>query len=413
MLLLRQYLRRDLQRLVENGVRLQVIGRRDRLPDGLAQEIATAEAASALGTRLALNVAIDYSARDAIANAAAGWLGDDSPSRAAFGRLLAWQGHGTGRDVDLLIRTGGEKRLSDFLLWECAYAELCFVDTCWPDFGAEHLRAAVADFRTPRAPLRRPARASRRNDSAFTAGEERIMSDTTTSDPTRRRQARSVRPPETPRRTACRARPISLRSRSTRSLLIAGLAIATVLPNLFISNLIEERETRQDGVRQEFTRNWGPEQNLYSPTLVIPYQAGERPRQYVKIAPARLDLAATLNPQERKRGLFHATVYDAKAGHAAARSWCRPRRACAISSPTRTGASSGTKPRSHSARPTSLTGLRATDNIVVDDAEQQWVPCLEALRQEPACRGAALVLANAPLTPALDRQHARRVQIDA
>jgi undecaprenyl diphosphate synthase len=148
MRLLRRYLRRDLRRLVDAGVRLRVIGRRDRLPEGLAAEIATAEAASALGTRLALNVAIDYSARDAIANAAATWLGDDAPERAAFARLLAWQGHGTGRDVDLLIRTGGEKRLSDFLLWECAYAELLFTDTMWPDFGAEHLHAAIQDFRT-------------------------------------------------------------------------------------------------------------------------------------------------------------------------------------------------------------------------------------------------------------------------
>jgi undecaprenyl diphosphate synthase len=148
MLLLRQYLRRDARRLVENGVRLKMIGRRDRLPADLVGEIAQAEAASALGTRLALNVAVDYSARDAIANAAATWLGDDSPGRAAFGRVLAWQGHGTGRDVDLMIRTGGEKRLSDFLLWECAYAELLFADTMWPDFGAEHLRAAIADFRT-------------------------------------------------------------------------------------------------------------------------------------------------------------------------------------------------------------------------------------------------------------------------
>jgi undecaprenyl diphosphate synthase len=148
MLLLRRYLRRDVRRLVENGVRLRVIGRRDRLPEGLGDEIATAEAATALGTRLALHVAIDYSARDAIANAAAVWLGDDSPARDIFSRLLAHHGHGTGRDVDLLIRTGGEKRLSDFLLWECAYAELLFTDTMWPDFGAEHLRLALADFRT-------------------------------------------------------------------------------------------------------------------------------------------------------------------------------------------------------------------------------------------------------------------------
>jgi undecaprenyl diphosphate synthase len=148
MLLLRQYLRRDLQRLVENGVRLKVIGRRDRLPEGLADEIATAETATARNFHLDLNVAIDYSARDAIANAAAVWLGDDSPERGVFTRLLARLGHGSGRDVDLLIRTGGEKRLSDFLLWECAYAELAFTDTMWPDFDAAQLRAAIADFRT-------------------------------------------------------------------------------------------------------------------------------------------------------------------------------------------------------------------------------------------------------------------------
>jgi undecaprenyl diphosphate synthase len=148
MLLLRQYLRRDVRRLADNGVRLRVIGRRDRLPDGLAGEIAAAEAACARGTRLMFNVALDYSARDAIANAAATWLGDDSPGRAAFGNLLAFQGHGTGRDVDLMIRTGGEKRLSDFLLWECAYAELLFTDTMWPDFGREHLRVALSEFRT-------------------------------------------------------------------------------------------------------------------------------------------------------------------------------------------------------------------------------------------------------------------------
>jgi undecaprenyl diphosphate synthase len=89
MILLRKYLRRDVHRLVENGVRLRVIGRRDRLPSGLADEIASAEAATALGARLVLNVAIDYSARDAIANAAASWLGDDSPQRATFTRMLA------------------------------------------------------------------------------------------------------------------------------------------------------------------------------------------------------------------------------------------------------------------------------------------------------------------------------------
>jgi undecaprenyl diphosphate synthase len=155
--LLRHYLRADLRELVENGVRLSVIGRRDRLPEGLSQEIAKVEQASAHGQRLDLRIAIDYSARDAIAAAAARWPAAQPPSRAAFGQLLAAPaGHSqagaaslagaASQDVDLLIRSGGEKRLSDFLLWEAAYAELCFVDTLWPDFGADDLRAAMADF---------------------------------------------------------------------------------------------------------------------------------------------------------------------------------------------------------------------------------------------------------------------------
>jgi undecaprenyl diphosphate synthase len=147
MALLRRYLRAEIRELVDSGVRLTVIGRRDRLPDGLSQEIGLAESASTLGKRLHLQIAIDYSSRDAIAKAAAAWLAEESPSRAAFARLLSSQNCGTGADVDLLIRSGGEKRLSDFLLWEAAYAELCFVDTLWPDFGADDLHAAVAEFR--------------------------------------------------------------------------------------------------------------------------------------------------------------------------------------------------------------------------------------------------------------------------
>jgi inner membrane protein len=180
--------------------------------------------------------------------------------------------------------------------------------------------------------------------------------------------------------------------------LIAGLAIATVVPNLFISNLIEERESRQAGVRQEFTRNWGPEQNLYSPMLVIPYQAGDRPRQYVKIAPARLDLAATLNPQERRRGLFQATVYDAKLdmqGAFVVPLESRLRDFVA----DKDGRFLWNEAAVAFGAVSSLTGMRSTDNISVAGAERQWLPCLEALRVEQACRGAALVLANAPLAP--------------
>ena len=143
MSLLRRYLQAELARLVDNDVRLTVIGRRDRLPDGLGNAIADAERRSAAGTRLHLRIAIDYSERDAIAHAAAAWRLERPPSREEFSRLLAGDAH---RDVDLLIRTSGEKRLSDFLIWETAYAELCFVDTLWPDFGADDLRTALADF---------------------------------------------------------------------------------------------------------------------------------------------------------------------------------------------------------------------------------------------------------------------------
>jgi undecaprenyl diphosphate synthase len=145
MSLLRRYLQAELARLLDNDVRLTVIGRRDRLPDGLANAIADAERRSAAGTRLHLRIAIDYSAHDAIAHAAAAWRLERPPTREEFSRLLAGAGSGA-HDVDLLIRTSGEKRLSDFLLWEAAYAELCFLDTLWPDFGADELRAALADF---------------------------------------------------------------------------------------------------------------------------------------------------------------------------------------------------------------------------------------------------------------------------
>jgi undecaprenyl diphosphate synthase len=146
MSLLRRYLQAELARLVDNDVRLTVFGRRDRLPDGLGNAIADAERRSAAGSRLHLRIAIDYSARDAIAHAAAAWRLERPPSREEFSRLLAGHGGDGQHDVDLLIRTSGEKRLSDFLLWETAYAELSFVDTLWPDFGAAQLREALADY---------------------------------------------------------------------------------------------------------------------------------------------------------------------------------------------------------------------------------------------------------------------------
>jgi undecaprenyl diphosphate synthase len=142
--LLRLYLRRETARLARSGTRLTVIGRRDRLPDGLAAAIGRAEAATASGDRLHLRIAVDYSARDAILAAAARVNGPDDLTREGFARLLT--GEADLRDVDLLIRTGGESRLSDFLLWECAYAELHFMARAWPDFTADDLAAALADF---------------------------------------------------------------------------------------------------------------------------------------------------------------------------------------------------------------------------------------------------------------------------
>src|SRR5215475_4655803 len=104
MSLLRRYLHAELARLLDNDVRLTVFGRRDRLPDGLANAIADAERRSAAGSRLHLRIAIDYSARDAIANAAASWRLERPPTREEFSRLLAGRG-GACDDIDLLIRT--------------------------------------------------------------------------------------------------------------------------------------------------------------------------------------------------------------------------------------------------------------------------------------------------------------------
>ncbi|MGA7804968.1 di-trans,poly-cis-decaprenylcistransferase [Bradyrhizobium sp.] len=144
MTLLRFYLANEVESLVRNGVRLKVIGRRDRLPDGIAAAIARAEAATADGAVLNLRIAVDYSSRDAILNAAAKLAGTAQPTRETFSQLVT--GEAGLRDVDLIIRTSGEQRLSDFLLWEGAYAELHFTDKMWPEFDADDLAAALASF---------------------------------------------------------------------------------------------------------------------------------------------------------------------------------------------------------------------------------------------------------------------------
>jgi undecaprenyl diphosphate synthase len=144
MSLLRFYLASEVEALVRNGVRLTVIGRRDRLPAGIADAIGRAEAATAGGDVLHLRIAVDYSARDAILNAALKAASAGQLSRETFSDLVT--GEAGLRDVDLVIRTSGEKRLSDFMLWESAYAELHFTETMWPDFGEADLAEALMSF---------------------------------------------------------------------------------------------------------------------------------------------------------------------------------------------------------------------------------------------------------------------------
>jgi undecaprenyl diphosphate synthase len=148
MRLFRSYLLAEAGKCAENGIRISVIGRRDRLSPGLVRVIEEAEAATAGAGRFLLRIAVDYSARDAILRAAGRLRHQGELSREAFARLLADPPH-DGRpapDVDLLIRTGGERRLSDFLLWECAYAELVFTDRMWPDFTGADLADALREF---------------------------------------------------------------------------------------------------------------------------------------------------------------------------------------------------------------------------------------------------------------------------
>jgi undecaprenyl diphosphate synthase len=161
------YLRLEREPMRQRGVRLEAIGRRDRLPRRLIREIEETEAATAAGRRLHLRVAIDYSSRDAIARAAAMALrgcaeGEGVPANGFFAARpqkhfeRQAEGHlqealtealrSQGPEVDLVIRTGGEKRLSDFLLWESAYAELVFMDCMWPEFSTADLDAALGEF---------------------------------------------------------------------------------------------------------------------------------------------------------------------------------------------------------------------------------------------------------------------------
>jgi undecaprenyl diphosphate synthase len=136
MKLLGHYLVRETDRCIDNGVRLQAIGRRDRLPAALVSLLEDAERRTAHGSKLHLRLAIDYSSRQAILDAV---RRDRAITEEGFSKSL-------GPDVDLLIRTSGEQRLSDFLLWECAYAEMIFTRRMWPEFSGEDLASAIEEY---------------------------------------------------------------------------------------------------------------------------------------------------------------------------------------------------------------------------------------------------------------------------
>ena len=146
--LLEEYLLHESEECAANGIRIRVIGRRDRIPPSLISAIEWAERRTSAGRTLELRIAVDYSGRDAILRAACWMLSSLEISQNEFARKLGDVMHvgQPSADVDLLIRTGGEHRLSDFLLWECAYAELVFTPKMWPDFAVEDLEAALQDF---------------------------------------------------------------------------------------------------------------------------------------------------------------------------------------------------------------------------------------------------------------------------
>jgi undecaprenyl diphosphate synthase len=146
--LLETYLRDDAAGCLAQGVRLRVIGRRDRIPASLVEAIETAERVTAAGRTLDLRIALDYSSRAAILRASCWMLSSLEITEREFARRLGQVTHAgnPSPDVDLLIRTGGERRLSDFMLWECAYAELLFTSRMWPEFDVADLVEAVEDF---------------------------------------------------------------------------------------------------------------------------------------------------------------------------------------------------------------------------------------------------------------------------
>ncbi|HMK85674.1 MAG TPA: polyprenyl diphosphate synthase [Steroidobacteraceae bacterium] len=143
-----QYLFTETRRCIEQSIRINVIGRRDRLNESLLRSIEQSERLSAGGSGMHLRIAVDYSSQHSILEAARRAARSTDLTADVFHRLLHEVDHSThpAGDVDLLIRTGNEQRLSDFMLWECAYAELHFADCLWPDFDEQRFRRALEDY---------------------------------------------------------------------------------------------------------------------------------------------------------------------------------------------------------------------------------------------------------------------------
>ncbi len=143
-----QYLFTETRRCVEQSIRVNVIGRRDRLSENLLRSIEQSERSSAAGSGMLLRIAVDYSSQYSIVQAARRAKADSDPNTEDFHRLLHEVNHCAyaASEVDLLIRTGGERRLSDFMLWESAFAELHFSDCLWPDFDERRFRCALEDY---------------------------------------------------------------------------------------------------------------------------------------------------------------------------------------------------------------------------------------------------------------------------
>jgi len=139
--------RRYTDELIEEGIRVRVIGRLHEAPLEIQRSIGEAEERTRGGTRMALNIAFNYSGRSEIVDAAralvVAGLAPESIDEAAVAERMYTAGQ---PDPDLIIRTGGEQRTSNFLLWQGAYAELVFISTLWPDFGATDLDEAIAEF---------------------------------------------------------------------------------------------------------------------------------------------------------------------------------------------------------------------------------------------------------------------------